>query len=157
MNPLSSALYRWRNKYYDLKYIHYFFMLSKKFPKNFAQYQRALRCGKQISSVCKGVMEISRSPLGCAIAQAVSSWLPTAAARVRVGVWSCGVCGGQSGDGAGFLRVLRFPLSIFIPPVAPKSPSSIIWGWYITPVVTEVPSGLSLTQLRIKKRSPWIL
>jgi hypothetical protein len=31
-----------------------------------------------------------------------------------------GFCGGQSGAGAGFLRVLRFPLPIFIPPIAPK-------------------------------------
>jgi hypothetical protein len=40
-------------------------------------------------------------------------------------VWSCGICGGRSGAGAGFLRVLRFPLPIFIPPIAPQSPSSI--------------------------------
>jgi hypothetical protein len=45
---------------------------------------------------------------GRAVAQAVSPWLPTAAARVRVRV-ACGVCGAQSGTGAGFLRVLRFP------------------------------------------------
>jgi hypothetical protein len=45
---------------------------------------------------------------GRAVAQAVSRWLPTAAARVRV--WAaCGVFGLQSGTGAGFLRVLRFP------------------------------------------------
>jgi hypothetical protein len=31
-----------------------------------------------------------------------------------------GFCGGQSGAGAGFLRVLRFPLPIRIPPIAPK-------------------------------------
>jgi hypothetical protein len=31
-----------------------------------------------------------------------------------------GFCGGQSGAGVGFLRVLRFPLQIFIPPIAPK-------------------------------------
>jgi hypothetical protein len=36
--------------------------------------------------------------------------LATAAARVRSRVWSSGICGGQSGAGAGFLRVLRFPL-----------------------------------------------
>jgi hypothetical protein len=30
------------------------------------------------------------------------------------------VCGGQSGTGAGFLRVLRFPLPI-IPPISPLS------------------------------------
>jgi hypothetical protein len=37
--------------------------------------------------------------------------------RVRA---ACGVCGGQSGTGAGFLRVLRFPLPI-IPPISPLS------------------------------------
>jgi hypothetical protein len=48
---------------------------------------------------------------GRAVAQAVSRWLPTAAARVRVRA-ACGVCGGQSGTGAGLLLVLRFPLPI---------------------------------------------
>jgi hypothetical protein len=56
---------------------------------------------------------------GHAIAQAVSRWLSTTAAQVRSQVTSCGICGGQSGTGAGFLRVLRFPLSILIPPTAP--------------------------------------
>jgi hypothetical protein len=60
--------------------------------------------------------------LGRAIAQAVSRWLLTAAARVQSRAWSSGICGGQSGAGAGFLRVLRFPLSIFIP--QKNSPSS---------------------------------
>jgi hypothetical protein len=51
-----------------------------------------------------------RKTNGRAIAQAVSRWLPTAA------VWGLrpgrhvGFCGGQSGAGAGFLRVLLFPL-----------------------------------------------
>jgi hypothetical protein len=45
-----------------------------------------------------------------AIGQAVSRWLPTPAARVRDPVWSSGICGGQIGTGAGFLRVLRFSL-----------------------------------------------
>jgi ribosomal protein S14 len=49
--------------------------------------------------------------LGRAVAQAVSRWLPTAAARVRVRA-ACGVCGGKRGIGAGFLRVLRFPLTL---------------------------------------------
>jgi hypothetical protein len=53
------------------------------------------------------------------VAQAVSRWLPTVAARVRVRA-PCGFCGGQSGIGAGFLRVLRFPLPI-IPPNSPSS------------------------------------
>jgi hypothetical protein len=79
---------------------------------------------------------------GRAIAQAVSRWLSTAAARVRTRVWSCGICGAQSGAGAGFLRVLQFPLPILIPPIAPQSPSSIIWGLYNRPEVAAVPSDL---------------
>jgi hypothetical protein len=58
---------------------------------------------------------------GRAVAQAVRRWLPTAAAQIRV--WAArGVCGGQRGIGAGFLRVLRFPLPI-IPPISPSSQS----------------------------------
>jgi hypothetical protein len=45
----------------------------------------------------------TKTTLGCAIPEVVSRWLPTAAARV----WSSGICGGQSGARAGFLRVLR--------------------------------------------------
>jgi hypothetical protein len=84
-----------------------------------------------------------RGYVGRAVAQAVSLWLPTAAARVGTRGRSCGICGAQSGTGVGFLRVLRFPLPIFIPPVAPQSPSSITWGWYNRPIVAAVPSGLS--------------
>jgi hypothetical protein len=53
--------------------------------------------------------------IGGAIAEAVSRWLPTAAARVQSRVWSSGICGRPGGVGAGFLQVLRFPLP-FIPP-----------------------------------------
>jgi hypothetical protein len=56
---------------------------------------------------------------GRAVAQAVSGWLPTAAARVRFRA-ACGVCGRQSGTGPGFPRVFRFPLPI-IPPISPSS------------------------------------
>jgi hypothetical protein len=55
-----------------------------------------------------------------AIAEAVSRGRPTAAARGQSRVWSSGICGGQSGVGAGFLRLLRFPL----PFILPNSPSS---------------------------------
>jgi hypothetical protein len=68
-----------------------------------------------------------------AIAQAVSR-LPTTAAQVRAQVRSCEICGGQNDTGVGFLRVLRFPLPIFIPPTAPHSSSCIIRGWYDRPI-----------------------
>jgi hypothetical protein len=50
---------------------------------------------------------------GRAITQAVSRRLPTATARVQSRVWSCGIfVMDKSGAGAGFLRELRFPLTI---------------------------------------------
>jgi hypothetical protein len=71
--------------------------------------------------------------VGHAIAQVVSLWLPTAAARVRARVRSCRICGGQIGTKAGFLRVRLF-MPIFIPQSAPQSSSSsVIWGWYNRP------------------------
>jgi hypothetical protein len=57
--------------------------------------------------------------VGRAVAQAVSRWLPTTATWVCVQA-ACGVCGRQSGTGAGFLRVHWFPLPIF-PPISPSS------------------------------------
>jgi hypothetical protein len=46
----------------------------------------------------------------------VQSRLFTAAVWVRSHVRSCEISGGQSGTEVGFLRVLRFPLPILIPP-----------------------------------------
>jgi hypothetical protein len=88
------------------------------------------------------------SPGKAAGAQAVSLWLSTAAARVRSRVCSSGICGGQSGAGAGFLRVLRFPLAIFIPPIAPQSPSPVIWGWCNRP---EVAAAIKKVIIRLNK------
>jgi hypothetical protein len=65
---------------------------------------------------------VRRIGVVCAMAEAVSRWLPTASARVQSRVWSSGICGVQSGVTAGFLRVLRFPLP-FIPPNSPSSQS----------------------------------
>jgi hypothetical protein len=77
--------------------------------------------------------------VGRAIAQEVSRRLPTATARVRAQDRSCEICGGQSGTGTGFLRVLRFPLPILIPPTAPRWSSIVrdplnraIIGWLTT-------------------------
>jgi hypothetical protein len=58
---------------------------------------------------------------GRAIAQAVSRWLPTTVGRARSRLRSCGICGGHSETGTDFLRVLRFPLPILVPPAAPYS------------------------------------
>jgi hypothetical protein len=58
---------------------------------------------------------------GHAITQAVSRWLPTAAAQVRARVWSCGICGGQSGAGGRFSPSTSVSPAKFIPPTAPKN------------------------------------
>jgi hypothetical protein len=77
-----------------------------------------------------------------AIAQGVSRRLPTAGARVQTRVYSCGICGGQSVAGAGFLRVLRFPLSIFIPPIFYTITITYHPGLvYNRPVVAAVPKA----------------
>jgi hypothetical protein len=52
---------------------------------------------------------------GRAVAQQLDAGFPP-----RRSGFASGVCGGQSGAGAGFLRVLRFPLPI-IPPISPLS------------------------------------
>jgi hypothetical protein len=60
------------------------------------------------------------------------------------GVKPCRICGGQSGTGAGFLRVLRFPCQSFHRLLhAHHYPSS--GTGTIDQIVADVPSGLSLT------------
>jgi hypothetical protein len=48
------------------------------------------------------------------------SSIPPLRSGVRDRVSHVGFCGGQSGAGVDFLRVLRFPLPNVIPPIAPK-------------------------------------
>jgi hypothetical protein len=67
---------------------------------------------------------------------------PTVVAQVPSQVRSCEVRGGRSGAAASFLRVLRFPLPIFLPPNAPYL--SVILGWYNRPISGRLSSGLSL-------------
>jgi hypothetical protein len=96
--------------------------------------------------------------VGRAIAQAVSRRLPTAAARVRVQVRSCGICDGQSDTGAGFFRVFRFPLPILIPPTAPLSSSSIIRGWYNRPISgRRTKWTVSPQRKKLKKKTIYIV
>jgi hypothetical protein len=45
--------------------------------------------------------------------RAVSRRLPTAGSRIRDRFKLCGICGGQSDTGEGFLPVLRFPCQVF--------------------------------------------
>jgi hypothetical protein len=40
--------------------------------------------------------------------------------RVRCQVTACGVCSGRDGSGMDILRLLRFPLPVFIPQTAPR-------------------------------------
>jgi hypothetical protein len=84
---------------------------------------------------------------GRTVAQEVSRWFPTSSAWVREQVRSCGICGEQSGNGAGFFRVLRFPLPL-IPTIPHPSPGAGTIGQ----IVVEVPSGLSLTPPPPKKQ-----
>jgi hypothetical protein len=51
---------------------------------------------------------------------------------------SCGICGGQSGTGAGFPRVHPFPLPIFIPPIV----ATVLSGLILTPPITTTATTL---------------
>jgi hypothetical protein len=64
------------------------------------------------------------------------------------------ICGGQSDAGARFLRVLRFPLPIFIPPNSPSSQSPE--AGTIGHSVAHVPSGPSKdSTLHYPCNRPW--
>jgi hypothetical protein len=85
-------------------------------------------------------------PVGRAIAQAVIRRLPTAAARVRTQVRSCGIFGGQSSPGTSFLTVLRFPCQFSVHGLLHINHLSSGAGT-TGQLVADVPSGLSLTPL----------
>jgi hypothetical protein len=68
---------------------------------------------------------------------------------------SCGICGGQSDTGAGFRRVLRFPLSVRIPPLLHSHRLSFGAGT-IGQTVVAAPSGLSLTPWENIIKNTWL-
>jgi hypothetical protein len=63
---------------------------------------------------------------------AVNCRLPTTAVWVQSQFRSCGVCGGLSCTGVGFLQVLQFPQPILIP--LSTQYSSMIGGWCGGPI-----------------------
>jgi hypothetical protein len=75
----------------------------------------------------------------------VSRRVPITAARSRAKIRSCGICGGQSGTREGFLRVLRFPLPILIPPTASHNNHLSSGAGAMRQLVADVTNGLSLT------------
>jgi hypothetical protein len=90
---------------------------------------------------------MSKGAFGRAIAQAVSRRLPTAAARVRAQVRSCGICGGQSSTRVGFLQVFRFPCQASFHRLLHTHHHLSSGASKIGQLVGDVPSGLSLTPL----------
>jgi hypothetical protein len=89
---------------------------------------------------------------GRAVAQVVSRRFATEAVRVRSQVKLCWICGGYSGTGGGFLRVLLIPL----PLIHSNNYSTIIiiiWSCYNRPINGRSNSGLGSTPAsRINKR-----
>jgi hypothetical protein len=79
-----------------------------------------------------------------AVAQAVSRRLPTAAARLRAQVRSCGICGGQSGTGQVFTEYFGFPSQFSFHRLLHTHHLSSGAGT-VGQLVADVPSGLSLT------------
>jgi hypothetical protein len=90
------------------------------------------------------------------MAQAVSSRLPPAAARVQTRVWSCGILWlDKSGAGAGFLREeLRFPPANLHSICFSTIIFTIRRGWHNRPGVAAVPIA---SQTRIKKKKKTLL
>jgi hypothetical protein len=84
--------------------------------------------------------------IGRAIAQVASRPLPTVAAWVRSQIRLYGICDEEIDTGKSFIRSLRPSLPIIIPPPAPCSSTSSSWSGADTmaPVMSDVPSGLSL-------------
>jgi hypothetical protein len=91
------------------------------------------------------------------MAQAVSSWLPTVAVRIRTQVKSCGVfvvekvvLGHVFSEYFGFPYQFSFHLLLLTDHLSSRAGT-------IGEIVAEVPSGLSLAQLQETKKKKTIL
>jgi hypothetical protein len=82
---------------------------------------------------------------GRTIAQAVSRWLPTAAAQVRARVRACGICGGQMTLGQVFSGYFGFPCQSLFHQLLHNHHHLSSGAGTIGQLVAAVPSGLSLT------------
>jgi hypothetical protein len=94
---------------------------------------------RYIPEYCSGISH--------AVTQEVSRLLLIEVSRVQSQSSLCEIRGGLSRTAAGFVRVLRFPLSILVAPNAPFL-SAIISGCYNALFTAEV-SMLSVSQLHM--------
>jgi hypothetical protein len=72
---------------------------------------------KNLYGLCFGLMTTK----SFVIAEVIGHHLVTMVAWVQSQVRSCGICGGQSGIGMGFLQVLSFRLPVLTQPTAAHS------------------------------------
>jgi hypothetical protein len=79
------------------------------------------------------------------MAQAVSRRLPTAEARGRAQVKSCGICGGGTGTGQVFSEYFGFPCQFSFNRLLRIHYDLLSGAGTIGQLVADVPSGLSLT------------
>jgi hypothetical protein len=92
---------------------------------------------------------------GRAIAEAVSRWLPTAAARVHARVWQVGFVADKMAPGQVFSEYFGFPCQPhFIPPTSPssQSPGTGTIGQYMAAVPCGHPIWTPPPTIRFKKK-----
>jgi hypothetical protein len=153
-NLLKWALYNWDLRpilpWYSIWYAVYsilieilFLSISRSFIANTFQFL----INRSLIRSHKLYTEVSR-----AIAQVVSRRLPTATARVRAQVRSCGICGKQSGIGAVFSKYFCSHCIYSFHRLLHTHHLSSGAGT-IGQLVADIPSGLSLTPPQETKKT----